>query len=149
MTGMNTAGAGLTITPLKIINDDRGAVMHMLRADAGVFVGFGEIYFSVVNPGAVKAWKRHREMTLNLCCVSGAIRLVVFDAAEGTVREIDLGPGRPETYNLVTVAPGLWTRFTCIGDAPAVLANCANIPHNPAEAEGLPADTNGIPYTWP
>lgn len=140
--------AGVTVTPLIIIADARGAVMHMLRADAPHFAGFGEIYFSVVNPGAVKAWKRHREMTLNLCCVSGALRVVVHDAATGVVREFDLGPDAPETYNLVTVAPGLWCGFTCTGDTPAVLANCASRPHDPTEADGLPADTDEIPYAW-
>jgi dTDP-4-dehydrorhamnose 3,5-epimerase-like enzyme len=41
----------------------RGSVMHMLRADAEHFQGFGEIYFSTVNPGAIKGWHIHREMT--------------------------------------------------------------------------------------
>lgn len=139
---------GVIVTPLKIIADPRGAVMHMLRADAPQFAGFGEIYFSIVNPGAVKAWKRHREMTLSLCCVSGTIRLVVADTDAGMIREIEVGPDRPETYALVTVPPGLWTGFTCMGAAPAILANCANIPHDPAEADTLPADTDRIPYSW-
>ncbi len=137
------------VTPLKIIADARGAVMHMLRADAPHFAGFGEIYFSIVNPGAVKAWKRHRDMTLNLCCVSGAIRLVVADTDAGTVHEINISPDNPETYALVTVPPGLWTGFTCTGAAPATLANCASIPHDPAEADTLPTDTDRIPYSWP
>tara|TARA_R110002124_G_scaffold26361_1_gene94715 strand:+ start:178912 stop:179355 length:444 start_codon:yes stop_codon:yes gene_type:complete len=139
---------GVIVTPLKIIADARGAVMHMLRADAPQFAGFGEIYFSIVNPGAVKAWKRHREMTLSLCCVSGTIRLVVADVDAGMIREITIGPDRPETYALVTVPPGLWTGFTCMGAAPAILANCASIPHDPAEADTLPADTDRIPYSW-
>lgn len=139
----------IVVTPLKIIPDARGAVMHMLRADAPHFAGFGEIYFSVVNPGAVKAWKRHRAMTLNLCCVSGRIRLVVADAEAGAVRTIDLGPEMAETYALVTVPPGLWTGFTCTGEVPAVLANCASIPHDPTEAETLPAESDRIPYSWP
>ncbi|MCF3627960.1 dTDP-4-dehydrorhamnose 3,5-epimerase [Thalassospiraceae bacterium LMO-SO8] len=139
---------GVIVTPLRIIADARGAVMHMLRADAPQFAGFGEIYFSIVNPGAVKAWKRHREMTLSLCCVSGAIRLVVADVDAGMIREITIGPDRPETYALVTVPPGLWTGFTCMGAAPAILANCASIPHDPAEADTLPADTDRIPYSW-
>jgi dTDP-4-dehydrorhamnose 3,5-epimerase len=138
----------IVVTPLKIISDDRGAVMHMLRADGPQFAGFGEIYFSVINPGAVKAWKRHREMTLNLCCVSGAVRLVVVDAECGTVREIDLGPDSSETYVLVTVPPGRWTGFTCTSSTPAVLANCASLPHDPAEADTLAPDTDSIPYRW-
>lgn len=144
----NAAINSVIVTPLKIIADARGAVMHMLRADAPHFPGFGEIYFSIVNPGAVKAWKRHREMTLNLCCASGAIRLVVADTDAGMIREIEISPDTPETYALVTVPPGLWAGFACAGQVPAILANCASIPHDPAEADTLPADTDRIPYSW-
>ena len=56
---------GVKIVPLRQIPDERGKVMHMLRADAEHFSGFGEIYFSMVYPGAVKAWHLHRRMTLN------------------------------------------------------------------------------------
>lgn len=142
---------GVLITPLKIIRDDRGAVMHMLRADAPHFRGFGEVYFSAVNPGAVKAWKRHRDMTLNLAVVSGALRLVLYDdradsPTRGEVQEILFGPD--DGYALVTVPPGLWAGFGCVGDVPALMANCATLVHDPAEAEGLPADTDRIPYRW-
>lgn len=141
--------AGVVVTPLKIIADARGSVMHMLRADAPCFQGFGEIYFSTINPGQVKAWKRHRTMTLNLCCVAGVLRLAVHDPSTGETREIDMGPNDPATYVLATVPPGPWTGFTCIGDRPAVLANCASIPHDPDEADSLPPDTDQIPYRWP
>lgn len=141
------------VSPLKIIADDRGAVMHMLRADAPHYQSFGEIYFSVVNPGVVKAWRRHRDMTVNLACVAGAARLVICDAqaksGAAAVQEIDLGPGNPDTYRLVTINPGLWYGFACQGDVPAVLANCASIPHDPGEAESLPQDTDQIAYLWP
>ena len=142
---------GVVVTPLRIIRDDRGAVMHMLRADAPHFKGFGEVYFSAVNPGAVKAWKRHREMTLNLAVVCGCLRLVIYDdrpasPTKGVVQEIVLGP--EETYALVTVPPGLWTGFACVGDSPALMANCATLMHDPAEAENLPADTDRIAYRW-
>ena len=39
---------GIKITPLKIISDNRGSVMHMLRSDSDVFQKFGEIYFSTI-----------------------------------------------------------------------------------------------------
>ena len=142
---------GVLVTPLKIIHDDRGAVMHMLRADAPHFRGFGEIYFSAVNPGAVKAWKRHREMTLNLAVVAGRLRLVLYDdrtgsATHGDVQEIVFGPD--DGYALVTVPPGVWSGFACADDVPALMANCATLMHDPAEAETLPPDTDRIPYRW-
>ena len=62
---------GVIVTPLKQIFDERGKVMHMLREDSPVFTRFGEIYFSCVHPGAVKAWHLHKRMTLNYAVISG------------------------------------------------------------------------------
>lgn len=147
----DTSIAGVTVTPLKIIADDRGAVMHMLRADQPHFQAFGEIYFSKVNPGVIKAWKRHREMTQNLAVISGAMRLAIYDdrsnsPTRGRVQTLEIGPA--VKYVLIKVPPGLWYGFACIGNAPALIANCTNIPHDPGEADGLPADTEEIPYSW-
>src|SRR5580700_8468517 len=65
---------GVVITPLRQIADERGKVMHMLRADSPVFKEFGEIYFSVVEPGAIKAWHIHTRMTLNYAVPVGKIK---------------------------------------------------------------------------
>ena len=63
---MATAVDGVVETELRQIADPRGAVLHMLRADAADFTRFGECYFSEVAPGAVKAWKLHRRQTQEL-----------------------------------------------------------------------------------
>ena len=73
---------GVIVQQLKQIEDERGKVMHMLRADSPFFMGFGEIYFSIINPGAVKAWKRHLKVTQHLAVPVGKIRLVIFDSAK-------------------------------------------------------------------
>jgi len=39
---------GVRVVPLRQIPDERGKVMHMLRADDPHFERFGEIYFSTV-----------------------------------------------------------------------------------------------------
>ena len=57
---------GVVITPLKQIPDERGRVMHLLRCDDPGFEQFGEIYFSIISPGMVKAWRMHTKMTMNL-----------------------------------------------------------------------------------
>ena len=51
---------GVAVTPLRRIPDERGAVFHMLSEDDAAFERFGEIYFSLVYPGVVKGWHRHR-----------------------------------------------------------------------------------------
>ncbi|SVE54065.1 uncharacterized protein METZ01_LOCUS506919, partial [marine metagenome] len=63
--------ADVKITPLKIISDNRGKVMHMLRKDSAIFDKFGEIYFSTIYHKSIKAWHLHKESTLNYVCING------------------------------------------------------------------------------
>lgn len=138
----------VVITPLKQFQDERGKVMHMLRSDWDIYSGFGEIYFSCVSHGKVKAWKKHSRMTLNLACVHGKARLVMFDdrkpGAEGVLQIVDFGE---DNYCLVTIPPGIWTGFAA-RETDAMLANCATILHDPAESTNLSYDDSRIPYDW-
>jgi dTDP-4-dehydrorhamnose 3,5-epimerase len=141
---------GVVVTPLRQIPDERGKVMHMLRVDSPVFMQFGEIYFSTVFPGAVKAWHIHKEMTLNYAVPHGRVKFVLYDdrpasPSRGEVQEIFLGP---DSYNLVTVPPRVWNGFKGIGTETAIVANCASIPHRPDEIERIPAADPRIPYDW-
>ncbi len=142
--------SGLNVVPLRIISDERGSVMHMLRADSAYFAGFGEIYFSKVLRGAVKGWKRHTRMTLNLAVPVGRIRLVAFDdRADSTTRSacLDLVLGALD-YKLVIVPPGVWMAFQGLADGESLLANCATIPHDPAEAENRPLTDPPVEINW-
>jgi dTDP-4-dehydrorhamnose 3,5-epimerase len=141
---------GVLEVPLRQFEDERGTLFHMLRCDAPHFTRFGEIYFSETRPGVVKAWKRHREMTQHFAVPVGELRLVICDdrpasSTRGRVVVFDLGRDR---YRLVRVPNGLWYGFTCTGDHSALLANCADLPHNPDESESIPADSPQIPYRW-
>ena len=102
---------GVTVRPLRRIPDERGAVLHMLRRDDDGFDAFGEIYFSLVYPGVVKGWHRHREMTLNYACVHGRIKLALYDERDGSttageLMEVFLGP---DDYSLVVIPPASGT----------------------------------------
>jgi len=147
---MNRTIEGVTLTPLRQIPDERGKVMHMLRADADGFPGFGEIYFSTVFPGAIKAWHIHKKMILNYAVPVGRIKLVLYDdraesGTQGWLQEIFLGP---DSYSLVTVPPMVWNGFKGIGTETALVANCASIPHDPSEIERLDPFSPMIPYDW-
>jgi dTDP-4-dehydrorhamnose 3,5-epimerase len=141
---------GVEIFPLSRIQDERGLVMHMLRADDPHFQRFGEIYFSVIYPGAIKAWHLHARMTINYAVVDGNIKLVLYDqrpgsGTHGQVREIFFGQAN---YQLVRVPPGVVNGFTAIGGARAIVANCADIPHDPSEITRIDPFTPDIPYEW-
>ena len=142
---------GVTLTELRQIEDERGAVLHMLRSDAPEFTQFGECYFSEVAPGAVKAWKRHKLQSQNLAVPVGRIRIVIYDprkpsSSYGKLAVIDLG--RPDSYFRLYLPFGLWYGFTCISENRALIANCVDMPHDPEESEVLPVEEADIPYRW-
>ena len=142
---------GVTSVTLSELVDEHGAVLHMLRNDAPDFMKFGECYFSEVLPGAIKAWKLHREQTQNLAVPVGRVRLVIYDDRVGssTRRNLQVQElGRPDTYLRVKIPPGLWYGFACIGHTPALLANCADLPHDPTEIDRKPIFDTSIPYDW-
>jgi len=141
---------GVRVHPLRKIPDERGVIMPMLRADAPHFERFGEIYFSGVYPGAIKAWHLHRHMTLAYAVVVGMIKLALYDPREasptrGQVQELFLGE---QHYCLVQVPPGIWNGFKGYGTHMAVVANCATHPHDPDEVVRLDPFSPDIPYAW-
>lgn len=141
---------GVIVTPLRQIVDERGKVMHMLRKDSPNFLKFGEIYFSCVHPGAIKAWHLHKEMILNYAVVYGKIKFVLYDdridsKTRGNVQELFLSP---ENYCLVTVPPLIWNGFKGIGAETSIVANCATIAHDSNEIERRSPFDASIPYNW-
>jgi dTDP-4-dehydrorhamnose 3,5-epimerase len=142
---------GVIVTPLKQIIDERGKVMHMLRDDSEGFVRFGEVYFSLVYPGAIKGWHRHKTMTLNYAVPQGNVKVVLYDdrkgsLTEGKVAEIFLGP---DNYYRVTVPPMIWNGFKGIGDKTAIVANCASIAHGGSnDQDRMDPFDQSIPYDW-
>jgi dTDP-4-dehydrorhamnose 3,5-epimerase len=141
---------GVEIFPLRRIQDERGMVMHMLKATDPHFQEFGEIYFSVIHPGVIKAWHLHSRMTINYAVVLGNIKLALYDQrpdskTRGQVQEIYVGE---VNYNLVRVPPGVVNGFTAVGGEKAVVANCADIPHDPTEITRIDPFTPTIPYDW-
>lgn len=141
---------GLIIKQLKKFSDERGAVMHMLRSDDPLFSQFGEIYFSVVNPGVVKAWKKHKKMTQHFAVPKGKIQLVVYDdrTKSESYKKIEIIDIGENNYCLVKIPSLVWYGFKGISSEPAIIANCTDLPHEPEETIKLDSHTNKIPYNW-
>ena len=141
---------GVVVKPLRKILDERGVIMHMLRKDDPLFEEFGEIYFSVIFPSAVKAWHLHKKMTLNYAVVTGNIKLVLYDQrkdspTKGVLQEIFIGD---DNYCLVKVPPGVVNGFKGVGHQKAIVANCASIPHDPEEIVRIDPYDKKIGYDW-
>ena len=114
------------------------------------FQQFGEIYFSTVYPGVIKGWHRHRDMTLNYACISGRVKLALYDdrdgsATRGTLMEVHLGP---DSHHLVIIPPEVWNGFKGLSEPNAIVANCCTLPHDPSRSDRLDPFKNDIPYDW-
>lgn len=138
-------GDGWSLRPLRLFPDERGAVLHMVRASDAHFERFGEIYFSTIRQGVVKAWHLHRTKTINLAVPIGTVRVVVWREG-GAAQELTLGR---EAYGLLTIRPGVWYGFQGLGAGESLIANCATEPYDAAEGEDLPPDSARVPYRWP
>jgi len=136
---------GVKIKQLKRFPDERGTVSHMLKCTDPEFKKFGEIYFSSIHPNAVKAWHLHKKMTLNYVCISGNIKLVLFDKITHELMEIFIGE---DNYCLVQIPPGVFNGFKAVGNKTAIVANCSTLPHDKDEITRLPFNTGHIDYNW-
>ena len=131
---------GVTLAPLKKITHPKGDVFHAMKASDDGFCGFGEAYFSTVNMGDIKGWKKHSEMTLNLVVVTGEIEFVVYDG--DSFFNVKLSK---DNYQRLTIKPNLWLAFRGIGDE-NILLNLASIEHNSNESENEKLDD--FDYNW-
>ena len=140
---------GVIFTPLTKVPVPDGDVFHGMKVTDPGYAGFGEAYFSTINSGAIKSWKRHLRMTLNLIVISGKVRFVVHDdrtesLTKGQTVAYDLEfPGQ---YARLTIPPNLWMAFQGRALAPSVLLNLASIPHDPDEAKRKSLDE--IAFDW-
>jgi dTDP-4-dehydrorhamnose 3,5-epimerase len=141
---------GVRVIPLRQIVDERGKVMHMLKATDPHFLQFGEIYFTCAWPGVVKAWHIHQTMTVNNAVLVGHAKLVMYDLREGSptkgaLQEVFLGE---DNYCLVQIPPGIANGYKAYGDRMVVMANCATEPHDPGEMLRREPFGSEIPYDW-
>ena len=134
----------ILVTPLKRINTVGGDVLHALKNSDTGFNGFGEVYFSWVEQGAIKAWKCHQRMTLNLIVPMGEVSFVFHSTNQkNSSRTENIGE---ERYLRLTVPPGIWFGFQGIASGRSLLMNLADIEHDSDEVEHC--DFNVLPYDW-
>lgn len=137
----------VNLTPLSIINVPGGDVMHALKSSEIGFVNFGEAYFSNIEFGVIKAWKRHRQMQLNLIVPIGRVKFVLFDDRDGVensvFQEVFLSP---ENYLRLTIPPLIWVGFQGLAKENSTLLNIASIEHSDIELDRR--SLKDINYSW-
>ena len=140
----------IKISKLKIIKDNRGKVMHMLKSTDSVFEKFGEVYFSTIFYESIKGWHLHKEASLNYVCISGKVRLVLYDdrkysKTKGEYQELILCP---KNYFLVTIPPNVWNGFKGLAKKESIIANCLTLPHNEKEMVRKKFNDKIFNYKW-
>ena len=131
------------VTPLQRIKTMNGDVMHGVKsADVG-FQGFGEAYFSWISSGAVKAWKCHKLMTMNLIVPVGNVKFVFFSMDDCKFRVENIGI---DHYSRITVPPGIWFGFKGLSSKSSLVLNVSSIAHDPGEVDRL--SLTDIKYSW-
>jgi dTDP-4-dehydrorhamnose 3,5-epimerase len=130
---------GLSIEPRKIITDERGSLLHMLKSSNSK-QPVAEIYFSSVLPGVNKGWKRHKRMWQRFSVPIGEIEFKFFDERPHSVtfgQSFSIRVSR-NYHVLVTVPPGIWYSFRCTSLTEALIVNASDIEHDPTETETRP-----------
>jgi len=123
------------LTDLPIIKTPGGDVLHGIKHSDLSYKGFGEAYFSKIKYKSIKAWKRHRKMTLNLIVPIGEIRFIMYDDREKISSKFQEVIISTSHYVRLTVPPMIWLGFEGISKGESVILNIADIEHNPMEVD--------------
>lgn len=133
----------IIVTPLSRIVTQGGDVMHAMKHVDSGYAGFGEAYFSWINANAIKAWKKHTRMTMNIIVPVGKVRFVFFLDDNTPFRIEEIGS---DHYARLTIPPGIWFGFQGLSESGNLLLNIASIMHDPEEVERQAI--SGIKYNW-
>ncbi|HAG07385.1 MAG: dTDP-4-dehydrorhamnose 3,5-epimerase [Clostridia bacterium 62_21] len=143
---------GVQVKRLRLIPDDRGFLMEMLRSDWPEFMKFGQSYVTCCYPGVVKAWHYHQKQWDHFVCVHGMAKVVLYDPREdsptrGKVNEFHIGYLNPL---LVKIPPLVYHGFAAEGKDMALIVNFPTEVYNYADPDEhrRPFDDPAIPYDW-
>lgn len=143
---------GVLVRKLRLIPDERGFLMEMLRSDWEEFEGFGQVYVTAVYPGVVKAWHYHKIQDDHFICVHGMAKVVLYDAREGSptrgqVNEFFMGTLNPI---LLRIPKGVYHGFKGISEEPALIVNVPTDLYNYQQPDEyrIEAHSTDIPYDW-
>ena len=138
---MDSGLNNVTTKQLSIIKTSSGSIMHALKSNERDYKGFGEIYFSQVNSGEIRGWKKHKIMHSNLIVPYGKMKIVTYDGIE--FKEHTLSK---KNYIRLSIPAKIIYGFQCISETFALLVNIASIPHDINEVEEIKLDE--LNYKW-
>jgi dTDP-4-dehydrorhamnose 3,5-epimerase len=143
---------GVKIKKLRLLTDERGRLMELLRCDDDIFHKFGQVYFTTAYPGVAKAWHFHKKQDDHFACINGRMRLALYDArpkskTRGEINEFELGLDNPL---LVKIPRNVYHGFKCVSASEAIVINVPTLSYNYKKPDEFRIDAydNGIPYDW-
>lgn len=143
---------GVSVKKLRVIPDERGRLMEIVRSDDDFFDRFGQVYMTTCYPGVVKGWHYHKKQTDYMTAICGMLKIVLYDGREdsATSGEINEFFAGERNQILITIPPGVCHGFKCIGTEEAIVINTVTEPYqydDPDEFRIDPHD-NDIGYDW-
>ena len=143
---------GVITKKLRLIPDERGRLMEILRSDDDLFLKFGQVYVTTTYPGVVKAWHKHEKQTDSIACLAGMLKLVLYDGRKGSPSHQEINQFYIGVHNpmLVQVPPGIYHGWMCISEEEAVAVNIPTemYDYEHPDEQRLPAHGSEIPYDW-
>lgn len=143
---------GVRIKDLRVLPDERGYLMEILRSDDEVFERFGQAYVTAAYPGVVKAWHYHERQTDYFCVLAGMAKVVLYDRRDGSttqgeINEFFLGERQSQ---LLVIPPGVYHGFKNIGTGTCLLLNLPTEPYDHGEPDEHREPPHGgvVPYDW-
>lgn len=140
------------IKRLKVIPDERGRLMEMLRVDDELFMKFGQVYMTTAYPGVVKAWHYHKKQWDHFVVVKGVMKVVLYDAREGSstyqeINEFFMGDHNPI---LLQIPPFVYHGFKCTSESEAIVVNIPTEMYHRDQPDEYRIDPHSkeIPYDW-
>jgi dTDP-4-dehydrorhamnose 3,5-epimerase len=133
---------GIILTPLKQIQNSKGDIFHAIKRSSDGYQGFGEAYFSTINKGDIKNWRKHKKLTSNIIVPVGEVKFVIYDEKVKEFFSVKLSLN---SYQRLTVKPGFWFAFQGLAEL-NLLLNVANIEHDPNES--VNKDLKEFKYEW-
>ncbi len=143
---------GVTVKKLKVIPDERGRLMEMVRSDDEEFTGFGQVYMTTCYNGVVKGWHYHRKQYDFMSVVKGMMKIVLYDSRKDspTYGEInEFFAGEHNTIR-IKIPPEVFHGFKCISPGEAIVINTVSETYNYDDPDEFRTDphNNDIPYDW-
>jgi dTDP-4-dehydrorhamnose 3,5-epimerase len=143
---------GVVVKKLKIMADERGRLMEIMRCDDEFFTEFGQVYMTTNYPGVVKAWHYHKLQADHVCCLSGMIKLVIYDDRKEsqtykTVNEFFIGTHNP---CLIRIPQFCYHGWKCISESESLVISVPTKAYNYSSPDEyrIPPHGSDVPYDW-